>query len=134
MPSGSDSNLPPKDIAVGDPIVTHALGRTFGRRHALEDVSLYVPRGQALGLIGANGAGKSTLLKILVNLIAPSSGRAEILGEDSRVLPPSIFDRIGYMAVGQALPAVRTVQELLDYCRPLYRRWDVALARSYAIR
>ena len=32
------------------------------------------------------------------------------------------------MAEGQALPAVRTVQELLDYCRPLYRRWDDALA------
>lgn len=113
---------------MGDPIVTHALGRTFGRRHALEDVSLHVPHGQALGLIGANGAGKSTLLKILVNLVPPSSGHAELLGQDSRVLSPSLFERIGYMAEGQALPAVRTVQELLDYCRPLYRRWDDALA------
>ena len=113
---------------MADPVVTHALGRTFGRRHALEDVSLHVPQGQALGLIGANGAGKSTLLKVLVNLLPPSSGRAEILGQDSRVLSPAIFERVGYMAEGQHLPAVRTVQELLDYCRPLYRRWDTVLA------
>ena len=109
-------------------IVTHALGKAFGRTRALEDVSLRVPQGQVVGLIGSNGAGKSTLLKILVNLLPPSSGRAEIAGQDSRSLNASIFEKVGYMAEGQGLPAVRTVGELLDYCRPFYRTWDDALA------
>lgn len=113
---------------MADPLVTYALGRSFGKIRALEDVSLRVPQGQAVGLIGANGAGKSTLLKILVNLLEPSAGRAEVLGQDSRTLAASVFERVGYMAEGQRLPNVRSVRELLDYCRPLYRRWDDALA------
>lgn len=113
---------------MADPLVAHALGKTFGKARALEDVSLGVPVGQAVGLIGANGAGKSTLLKVLVNLLSPSSGRAEILGHDSRWLDASIFERVGYMAEGQHLPAVRTVHDLLAYCKPFYRRWDDALA------
>jgi ABC-2 type transport system ATP-binding protein len=113
---------------VADPVVTQALGKTFGKTHALEDVSMRVLPGQAVGLIGSNGAGKSTLLKVLVNLLTPSSGRAEVLGHDSRRLDASIFERVGYMAEGQRLPAARTVQDLLDYCRPFYRRWDDALA------
>ncbi len=113
---------------MADPIVTHALGKVFGRTQALEDVSLRVPQGQAAGLIGSNGAGKSTLLRILVNLVPPSSGRADLLGYDSHTLESSIFERVGYMAEGQRLPRVRTVRELLDYCRPFYTRWDDALA------
>jgi ABC-2 type transport system ATP-binding protein len=113
---------------VADPIVTQALGKAFGAMRALDDVSLRVPLGQAVGLIGANGAGKSTLLKVLVNLLTPTDGRAEMLGIDSRALSASIFERVGYMAEGQHLPAVQTVRELLAYCRPFYRRWDDALA------
>ena len=113
---------------MAEPIVTHALGKTFGKVRALEDVSLRVPQGQVVGLIGSNGAGKSTLLKVLVNLQPPSSGRADILGHDSRSLRAPIFEQVGYMAEGQGLPAVRTVGELLDYCRPFYRTWDHHLA------
>jgi ABC-2 type transport system ATP-binding protein len=115
-------------LDVAESILTNALGKTFGKRQALADVSLRVPSGQAVGLIGSNGAGKSTLLKVLVNLLPPSSGRAEVLGRDSRALDASIFERVGYMAEGQHLPAVRDVQCLLDYCRPFYRHWDDALA------
>lgn len=128
MPNGPGSSLPREDLVVADPLVTHSLGKAFGTMRALEDVSLHVPAGQAVGLIGANGAGKSTLLKVLVNLLPPSSGRAELFGYDTRTLDAAIFERVGYMAEGQHLPRVRTVRELLDYCRPFYRRWDDALA------
>jgi len=113
---------------VADLIVTQGLGRTFGKVVALDDVGLHVPTGQAVGLIGSNGAGKSTLLKILVNLLPPTSGRAELCGVDSRRLRASIFERVGYMAEGQHLPRVPDVRALLDYCRPFYTRWDDALA------
>jgi ABC-2 type transport system ATP-binding protein len=113
---------------VADPIVTYALGRAFGKTTALQEVSLGVPPGQAVGLIGANGAGKSTLLRVLVNLLPPSSGRAELLGRDTRTLDSSVFERVGYMAEGQRMPRVHTVGQLLDYCKPFYRRWDNGLA------
>jgi ABC-2 type transport system ATP-binding protein len=113
---------------VADLLVAHRLSKTFGKFRALDDVSLHVPQGQVVGLIGANGAGKSTLLKVLVNLLSPSAGRAEVLGRDSRTIDASIFERVGYLAEGQHLPAVGNVRELLAYCRPFYRRWDDALA------
>lgn len=113
---------------MADPIIADALRRAFGSKTAVDDVSLHVPAGKAVGLIGANGAGKSTLLKMLVGLLQPSRGRATLMGHDTRTLPASVFARVGYMAECQHLPAVRTVRDLLAYCRPLYRTWDAALA------
>jgi ABC-2 type transport system ATP-binding protein len=52
------------------------------QRVALKDVSLEVPRGEFFGLLGPNGAGKSTLIKILVTLLAPTTGRARVAGYD----------------------------------------------------
>ncbi len=53
---------------------------------ALKDVSLQVPHGEVLGIIGRNGAGKSTLLKILSRITAPTEGRAEIRGRTGSLL------------------------------------------------
>ncbi|HSF60171.1 MAG TPA: ABC transporter ATP-binding protein [Gaiellaceae bacterium] len=53
---------------------------------ALRDVSLEVPEGQVLGVIGRNGAGKSTLLRILTRITTPTSGRAEIHGRVGSLL------------------------------------------------
>jgi len=53
---------------------------------ALRDVSLEVPEGQVLGVIGKNGAGKSTLLKILTRITTPTSGTAEIHGRVGSLL------------------------------------------------
>ena len=58
-------------------------GRLRGLSHtALEGVSFSVARGEVLAVVGANGAGKTTLLRVLAGLLAPSAGRAEVLGED----------------------------------------------------
>ncbi len=110
-----------------DPIVVSGLGKVYGRTRALHDVSLHVAGGRALGLIGANGAGKSTLLRVLVNLEPPTTGRATLLGSDTRLLTPQIFTRVGYLSEAQTLPGVPDLQALLDYCRPFYPRWDDAL-------
>lgn len=78
------------------------LRRTFGEVIALDDVTLTLPPGR-IGLLGPNGAGKSTLLKILLGLIAPTSGHGRLLdlplGEDRIALRR----RIGFMPEAEAL-------------------------------
>lgn len=51
---------------------------------AVDDLNLTVARGEVFGLLGPNGSGKSTTLKMLLGLIAPTAGRAEIFGRDTR--------------------------------------------------
>ena len=55
-------------------IATTALTKSFGRETALRDVSLCIAPGSVFALVGANGAGKTTLLKILMNILAPTTG------------------------------------------------------------
>jgi ABC-2 type transport system ATP-binding protein len=61
-------------------IETHRLTKHFGRRPALRDVSLAVPRGCAFGLLGHNGAGKTTLIRMLLGLTRPDSGAIRLAG------------------------------------------------------
>jgi ABC-2 type transport system ATP-binding protein len=61
-------------------IETAALRREFGRNVAVSGLSLSVPRGQVFGFLGPNGAGKTTSLKLLLGLVAPTSGHGTVLG------------------------------------------------------
>ncbi len=63
-------------------ISTEHLSRRFGDLVAVDDMNLRVTAGQFFGFLGPNGAGKSTTIKMLTGLLAPSSGRMEILGLD----------------------------------------------------
>jgi ABC-2 type transport system ATP-binding protein len=63
-------------------IETFGLGRRFGAVHAVRDVSLRVPNGSAMGLLGHNGAGKSTFVHLLTTLVRPTSGTAKVAGYD----------------------------------------------------
>ena len=60
------------------------LTRDFGNVRALDDLSLEVPAGIVFGFLGANGAGKTTTISLLLGLIEPTSGAAEVLGLDTR--------------------------------------------------
>src|SRR5690606_37559654 len=61
-------------------IRTEALRREFGRNVAVADLNLAVPRGEVFGFLGPNGAGKTTSLKLLLGLVAPTSGGGTVLG------------------------------------------------------
>lgn len=108
-------------------IAIENLSCRYGRTEALRDLSLNVPKGSLFALLGTNGAGKTTALKALVNLLRPSSGRAIVLGVDSRRLGERELARIGYVSENQQQPEWMTVRQLLDYCRPFYPTWDAAL-------
>jgi ABC-2 type transport system ATP-binding protein len=63
-------------------IQTSALSRSFGSFVAVDLVDLRVERGTFYGFLGPNGAGKSTTIKMLTGLLAPSSGRISVLGQN----------------------------------------------------
>ena len=108
-------------------IRTESLSKRFGRTVAVDGISLAVPEGSIYALVGANGAGKTTLIKLLMNILRPNAGRAEVLGIDSAKLAGSSFNRIGYVSENQELPEGMTVGGMLDYLRPFYPSWDPAL-------
>lgn len=115
-------------------IETHGLSKNYGSCGALRALSLKVPEGSAFALVGANGAGKTTLIKILMNLIQATSGTAHVFGVDSRQVSPQQFRRIGYVSENQELPGRLTVSGYLNYLRPFYPDWDVALEREIVQR
>src|SRR5262249_46323967 len=61
-------------------IRTRGLRKVFGGKVAVRNLTLEVPRGEVFGFLGPNGAGKSTSVKMLLGLVFPTSGEAEILG------------------------------------------------------
>lgn len=100
------------------------LHKSFRKTEAVAGLSLEVPAGQVTAFLGPNGAGKSTTIKCLLNLHRPDSGSASVLGIDSRKLSPREFTQIGYVSENMELPLWMSVQQFLDYCRPLYPNWD----------
>lgn len=108
-------------------IRTENLSKRFGRTVAVDSISLAVPEGSIYALVGANGAGKTTLIKLLMNILRPNAGAAQVLGIDSAKLTGSAFNRIGYVSENQELPDGMTVGAMLDYFRAFYPNWDRAL-------
>ena len=71
-----------------DMIVTHRLTKYYDRRRVVDTLDLRVAQGWVYGLLGRNGAGKSTVIKMLLGMVHPDYGRAEVLGEDALELRP----------------------------------------------
>src|SRR5882672_8286335 len=110
-------------------MIVHAdnVFKKFGRFDALRGLSFSVPEGSAFALIGANGAGKTTTIKVLMNIIAPTTGDATVLGVNTRAVSPKELAQIGYVSENQHMPGRMTVSAYLDYLRPFYASWDRAL-------
>jgi ABC-2 type transport system ATP-binding protein len=94
----------------------------FRRRppvRALAGVDLEVRRGEIFGFLGPNGAGKSTMIRILLDLLRPTAGDAEVLGRPPRAGGPELRAGIGYLPGELAMPGRRTAGELLGYLAQL---------------
>jgi ABC-2 type transport system ATP-binding protein len=111
-------------------IQTHDLTMRFGQTEVLHEIGLAVPEGAIYALVGPNGAGKTTMIKLLMNILRPTAGGAEVLGVDTQRLAGEVFNRIGYVSENQEMPDAMTVEALLDFMRPFYPRWDRELERQ----
>jgi ABC-2 type transport system ATP-binding protein len=101
-------------------ILTEGLTRRFGELVAVEDVNLEVASGQFFGFLGPNGAGKSTTIKMLTGLLAPTSGKMQILGIDFEQNPVDVKRQIGVVPEGMALFGRLTGAEYLNFVGRMY--------------
>jgi heme exporter protein A len=119
-----------------DRLVVDDVSRHFGRRRALNRVSLSCSAGTILGLLGPNGAGKSTLLAILSTLLAPTSGQVRYGEADARTAGPQLRARLGLLGHDLYLYPELTARENLEFFARLYGldgargRVDRALAHA----
>src|SRR5687767_14107255 len=122
----------PPAIRIDELTKDYAIG--FWRKRpyrALDRLTLEVQPGEVFGFLGPNGAGKTTTLKLLMQLIFPTSGRAEILGRP--VGDVSAKQRIGYLPENPSFYDYLTAQELLEYFGHLFG-YSLTDARSRAAR
>ncbi len=106
--------------ALSPAIATEHLTRRFGDLTAVQDVNLRVAPGQFFGFLGPNGAGKSTTIKMLTGLLAPSSGRMQVLGMDFTENPVEVKRQIGVVPEGMALFGRLTGAEYLNFVGRMY--------------
>lgn len=123
-------------------IETLGLGKTYrGDVQALVDLDMTVELGEVYGLLGPNGAGKTTLIRILLDLIAPSSGHAKLLDRDTRSAGAAARMHVGYLPGDARLaPRLTGRQQLESFARmsgglasaeiePLAERFSAVLDR-----
>lgn len=101
-------------------IDAEGLTRHFGSLTALDGVDLTVPRGTVFGFLGPNGAGKTTTIRLLLGLIAPSSGRLTVLGESLPAAGIDIRRRTGVVLETHGLYDGMTVAASLEFAARTY--------------
>ena len=78
-------------------IQTERLTKSYGIHRGIVELDLDVQQGEVFGFLGPNGAGKTTTMRVLLDLIRPTSGRAEVFGIETTVDPVAIHRRVGYL-------------------------------------
>ncbi len=109
-------------------VAVSGLSRQFGAKKALDDVSIFVPRGSVLGLVGENGAGKTTLIKHLLGSLKAQAGRVRVFGLDPVLDPVGVLGRVGYLSERRDLPVWMRVDQFMRYTQAFYPGWDESYA------
>jgi ABC-2 type transport system ATP-binding protein len=110
-----------KDAVETNAIVTKNLSRNFGSMRAVDDLTLEVPHGIVFGFLGPNGAGKTTTIRLLLGLLAPTSGSSRVLGYDTATQADEIRARTGALLEHHGLYERMSAEENLEFYARIYR-------------
>jgi lipopolysaccharide export system ATP-binding protein len=118
----------PKRVQHSGYLAIHGVEKSFGTRKIVHGVSIYVRRGEAVGILGPNGAGKTTVFYMITGLIKPDRGRVELDGHDVTQLP--MYQRarlgIGYLpqeaSIFRGLTVENNIRAVLEVVEPDKRK------------
>jgi ABC-2 type transport system ATP-binding protein len=102
-------------------IETVQLSRDFGSTRALDGLSIQVPAGSVFGFLGPNGAGKTTTIRLLLGLLEPTRGTAEVLGNDIQMQSEEIRTRSGALLEHDGLYERLSAENNLEFYGRIWR-------------
>src|SRR5205085_5096830 len=102
-------------------IRTEHLTRDFETVRAVADLTLEVPAGTIFGFLGPNGAGKTTTIRLLLGLLEPTSGQAQVMGLDTRTQADKIRERTGALLEPAGLYECLSAADNLEYFGRIWR-------------
>ncbi len=106
-------------------IRTNALTKRYSSENALDGITVNIPRGQIIGLLGPNGSGKTTFIKLIAGLLTPTSGAILINGSMPGVKTKAV---VSYLPERPYFDMSMTGLELLDFFADFYSDFDRACA------
>jgi ABC-2 type transport system ATP-binding protein len=113
-------------------VQAHGIGKRYGARTALDDVSFEVPEGAVVGVLGPNGAGKTTLIRILTTILPPDGGSFKVAGVAGSE-PAAIRARVGVLPESAGYPERERGEEYLRFHARLFGQ-SAASARAVTAR
>ena len=110
-----------------DLVKCEKVNKYYGKKHILKDVSLAIPKGKIIGLLGKNGTGKSTLIKLINDLLTIDSGSILINGKEIGVESKKV---ISFLPERTYLDKSMTVEKVLEYFEDFYDNFDLKKAKK----
>jgi len=101
-------------------IVAEKLSKKYGQKYAVNNISLEIPKGATIGLLGPNGSGKTTMIKMLTGQLPPSSGKVEYDGISIKDIGKDINNKIGIMPQEVVVWDHLNIEENLDFTGKLF--------------
>ncbi len=99
-------------------VIMENICHSYGKKSVLNGINMHIDQGSIYGLLGPSGCGKTTVVKIMAGILAATSGKVVVLGEEMPKL--SMLSRIGYMAQSDALYLSLSAMENMQFFGALY--------------